>query len=53
MFWDIRAGVATTMSGKSASKERWTASDVLSVRLTAVTDWAQNVEKALTTLVTC
>ena len=41
---DARAGVATTMSGKSASKERWTTSDVLWARLTVRTSFAQKAD---------
>lgn len=50
---DARAGVAMTMSGESASSDRWTASETFCVRLIARMSFAQNVENDSTTLKTC
>jgi hypothetical protein len=48
-----RAGVAMTISGKSARRERWTASETFCVRLTAPISFAQKAAKLSTALQTC
>jgi hypothetical protein len=53
MFRDARAGVAITMSGESARRERWTASETFCVRLTARISLAQKEENDSTALCTC
>jgi hypothetical protein len=52
-FEATRAGVAMTISGESARRERWTASDTRWVRLMALTSFAQNAQNDSTTLWTC
>ena len=43
---DARAGVAITMSGESARRDLWTASETFWVMLTARISFVQNAEKA-------
>jgi len=50
---EARAGVAMTMSGESASRDRRTASETFWVRLTARTSFAQKTENDSTALYTC
>ncbi len=53
IFREARAGVATTMSGKSASSERCTASGTFWVRLIVRTSLAQYTEKVAMAFETC